>query len=169
MSIDYVIGDATHPLEGEKGMKFIVHCCNNVGAWGAGFVKSLSKRWSMPELIYRKWAQERPFDLSQSLGKIQTIPVEKNIMVFNIIGQSGVGPDKDGVQPIRYDAIEEGLNKAQAFMEGYENKNPTLHMPRIGAGLAGGDWSEIEKIIERTIKFPTIVYTLPQEKEKYGM
>ena len=82
--IKHVIGDATDPIGG-KGMKFIGHCCNNVGAWGRGFVLALSHRWGMPELMYRRWAQERPEELKESLGKIQVIPVEKEIMVVNII------------------------------------------------------------------------------------
>lgn len=167
MTIKHLIGDATNPA-GDKGMKFIAHCCNNVGAWGAGFVLALSRRWGMPELMYRKWAQEKPFDMRESLGKVQVIPVERDIMVINIIGQEGVG-FRDGIPPIRYDAIRTGFLKAQETMEGHEKKNPTLHLPRIGAGLAGGDWDKIEKIIEKTIKFPVYVYTLPFEAEKYGM
>ena len=166
MPIQHVIGDATQPQE--TGMKFIAHCCNNLGAWGAGFVLALSRRWGMPELMYRKWAQERPFELRESLGKIQVVPVERDIMVINIIGQDGVGPT-NGIPPIRYEAIREGLEKAQTIMEGYANKTPTLHIPRIGSGLAGGHWEEIEKIIEETIKIPIYVYTLPQEAEKYVM
>lgn len=28
-------------------------------------------------------------------------------------------------------------------------KNKTIGMPKIGAGLAGGDWNKIEKIIKK--------------------
>ena len=41
--IRYVTGDATRP-EGE-GPKIIVHICNDIGAWGRGFVLALSKRF----------------------------------------------------------------------------------------------------------------------------
>lgn len=167
MHIEHLIGDATNPV-GDKGMKFIAHCCNNIGAWGAGFVLALSRRWGMPELMYRKWAQEKPFDMRESLGKVQVIPVERDIMVVNIIGQEGTG-FKDGVAPIRYDAIKTGFEKIQEVMEGHSKKNPTLHLPRIGAGLAGGDWDKIEEIIKETVKFPVNVYTLPFEASKYGM
>lgn len=46
VDIKYIIGDATEP-QGE-GNKIIVHCCNNIGGWGAGFVLSLSKKWLEP-------------------------------------------------------------------------------------------------------------------------
>jgi len=34
--ITYLVGDATQP-QGE-GVKVIAHICNDIGAWGAGFV-----------------------------------------------------------------------------------------------------------------------------------
>jgi O-acetyl-ADP-ribose deacetylase (regulator of RNase III) len=162
--INYVIGDVTHP--NGDGIKFIAHCCNNLGAWGRGVVLAISRRWGMPELMYRKFAEEHPNELRESLGEIQTIPVEKDIIVINIIGQDGIGT-KNGVPPIRYEAIREGLIKIQETMENY--KNPSLHLPRMGAGLAGGKWEEIEKIILETIEFPVTVYTLKKEAHLYGM
>lgn len=168
MEINHIIGDVTNPIE-VKGMKFIAHCCNNLGGWGAGVVLAISRRWGMPELMYTKWAQERPEELREGLGKIQVIPVEKDVMVVNIIGQEGVGHDKNGNPPIRYEAIREGLEKTQDTISGYEKKHPSLHLPRMGAGLAGGDWDKIEEIIRDTIKVPVYVYTLPREAKKYGM
>ena len=46
MPIQYRTGDATRP-EGD-GPKIIAHICNDVGAWGKGFVLALSKRWNTP-------------------------------------------------------------------------------------------------------------------------
>jgi O-acetyl-ADP-ribose deacetylase (regulator of RNase III) len=163
MAIKHVIGDATNPIGG-KGIKFITHCCNNVGAWGSGFVIALSKRWGMPELIYRKWGNGNEYEL----GAIQVIPVEKDIIVINLIGQEGIWT-VDGVPPIRYEAIKKGLDNIQELMQTYEGKNPTLHMPRMGAGLAGGSWDKIEEIIKESISADTTIYTLPFEAEKYGM
>ena len=53
-STDYTIGNATQP-EGRPAI--IVHVCNDVGAWGRGFVLALSRRWPEPERRYRHWAQ----------------------------------------------------------------------------------------------------------------
>nr|WP_218025660.1 hypothetical protein [Capsulimonas corticalis] len=47
MSITYTIGDATDPPRDEPGI--IVHVCNDIGAWGKGFVMAISKRWKQPE------------------------------------------------------------------------------------------------------------------------
>lgn len=45
--IKYLKGDATQPLV--SGNKIIVHVCNDIGAWGKGFVLAISKRWAQPE------------------------------------------------------------------------------------------------------------------------
>jgi hypothetical protein len=44
--INYLKGDATFPEA--KGTKIICHICNDLGAWGKGFVLAISKRWSEP-------------------------------------------------------------------------------------------------------------------------
>ena len=132
--ITYLIGDATHPIG--DGQKIIPHVVNNIGAWGAGFVLAISKRWSLPEQEYLK-LKEYP------LGFVQLIKVEDDITVANIVGQHGIG-FKNGIPPIRYDAIEKGFD----FLYGHAKKNDaSIHMPRLGCGLAGGHWDEIEKLI----------------------
>jgi hypothetical protein len=40
--IAYHVGDATMPVG--DGPKILVHICNNIGAWGRGFVVALSRR-----------------------------------------------------------------------------------------------------------------------------
>jgi hypothetical protein len=48
-----LIGDATKP-EG-AGVKIIAHVCNDIGAWGRGFVLALSKLSPAPERAFREW------------------------------------------------------------------------------------------------------------------
>lgn len=40
--IQYKKGDATNPID--NGNKVIVHICNDIGAWGKGFVMAISKK-----------------------------------------------------------------------------------------------------------------------------
>lgn len=156
MEIKYIKGDATNP-EGE-GTKIIVHCCNNVGAWGAGFVLAISKKWYEPQQKYKELFKKNP--KSVRLGNIQLVPVEKDIFVCNLIGQSGIKP-VNGVPPIRYDAIREGLQKLYDYIS--KMKNVSVHMPRMGCGLAGGYWNQIEKIVQEELTskgIPVTVYDL---------
>ena len=142
--INYVIGDATRP-QGD-GLKVIVHLANDVGRWGKGFVLALSKRWKLPEQSYREWYRDRE-SAPMMLGMVDWTQPEKDIKVASIIGQHGIG-NKNG-PPVNYDAIENGLTVvADAVLR---RKDTTVHMPRIGCGLAGGSWDKIEPIIQRQL------------------
>lgn len=136
--IEYLTGDATQPVG--AGNKILVHICNDVGGWGRGFVLALSNKWKQPEREYQRWFQSQ---IDFDLGNVQFVEVEKELIVANLIGQRDV-VFQDSIPPIRYEAVEEGLKKvAQKAKE----INASIHMPRIGAGLAGGDWNKIEAII----------------------
>ncbi|BDI30470.1 Appr-1-p processing protein [Capsulimonas corticalis] len=157
MSITYVIGDATDPPRDSPGI--IVHVCNDIGAWGKGFVMAISKRWKQPEKEARAWFKgERT--LPHELGQTQFVLVEEALWVANLIGQQGIRRTK-GVPPIRYEAVQEGLRRVA---EHAQRHRAIVHMPRIGCGLAGGTWDKIEPIIEEELVskgIPVVVYDLP--------
>lgn len=143
--INYINGDATAPLG--DGHKVIVHVCNDLGKWGKGFVLAISKRWKEPESFYKGSFQssEKP-----ELGDVQLVQVADSITVANIIGQHGVRSprNKTAPAPIRYEAIRKGLSKVSEYAKAH---NATIHMPRIGCGLAGGTWEKIEPIIIESV------------------
>ena len=142
MSIQYVVGDATSPLG--PGPKVIVHVCNDAGKWGKGFVLAVSKKWPKAEAAYRAWHRQGgnpPFEL----GQVQFVEVSDGLWVANLIGQHGLRRS-GGKPPVRYDAIAVGLARVAAFAV---LQNASIHMPRIGCGLAGGKWEQIEPLIER--------------------
>jgi O-acetyl-ADP-ribose deacetylase (regulator of RNase III) len=153
--IHYLIGDATQP--NQPGTSIICHICNDKGKWGAGFVLAISKRWEQPERMYRQIK-------NYILGKVQYVDVlnddvkDRYIYIANMIAQHNTGPDKDGNPPIRYDALRTCLNDVNSAAMLLE---ATVHMPRIGCGLAGGDWSVVEKIIQETLTVDVYVYDLP--------
>lgn len=138
-----VTGDATQPVG--EGNKIIAHICNDIGAWGAGFVLALSKRWESPALQYKLGANSG----EALLGEIQLVPVEfsPDIYVANMIAQRGVGFHK-GKPPIRYDALRSCLSQLAVEALAYD---ASVHMPRIGCGLAGGKWETVESIVKSTL------------------
>lgn len=141
-------GDVTNPTEGPDGNKLVIQCCNSIGAYGAGVSGAIANKWPRVEIEYRKWATDPKLAATFKLGHVQFVPVEEKITVVNMIGQKGVGPDRNGDPPIRYDAIAMCLEKvAQKAIE----DNATIHAPMFGAGLAGGDWSKITELIEKHI------------------
>ena len=147
--INYVRGDATSP-QGD-GLKIIVHVCNDIGVWGAGFVLALSKKWPEPEKDYRAMSE-------YVLGNMELVEVEPDIWVANMIAQHGIGPDDDGYAPIRYSAIAKAL---KVINKSAYRTEASLHCPRFGAGLAGGDWKFIERIIQECTTVPVTIYDLP--------
>lgn len=155
----YLKGDATEPI---KERAVIAHVCNDIGGWGRGFVLALSKKWKEPEASYRSWAKmgstynKEGYETKFKLGQVQFVPLKhpKMIVVANMIGQHGINPI-NGIPPVRYEAIKECLKTVYAYCE----KNVmTLHAPKFGAGLAGGDWNIIHEIICDTIKVDTYIY-----------
>lgn len=144
MDIKYIVGDATQPMG--EGPKILAHVCNDVGGWGRGFVMAISRRWPEPEKHYRAWhhgEKNQPF----ALGEVQFVKVGDNLWVANIIGQRDVRTI-EGIPPVRYDAIRKGL-KAVAVEA--KKTAASVHMPRIGCGLAGGRWEEVGKMIEEEL------------------
>ena len=139
-TIIYLKGDATQPQA--AGNRIIAHICNDQGGWGKGFVGALSKRWDGPEAAYRSWYKDRSKN-DFGLGAVQLVSVEPNLWVANMVAQHGYQATAQG-PPIRYDAVRECLMKLAAEAKSLE---ASVHMPRIGCGLAGGKWEEIEPII----------------------
>lgn len=150
--ISYRPGDATQPMSRPA---VIVHVCNDIGGWGAGFVLAVSRRWKEPERIYRASFRSSS---KPSLGDVQFIDVEPGLTVANMIAQRGIGPAADGSPPIRYTAVRTCLEKVATYAT---ERRASVHMPRIGCGLAGGRWDDVEAIVQATLvgaRIPTIVY-----------
>lgn len=142
--IHYVQGDATEPVV-KTGHRYILHITNDRGAWGAGFVRALSAKWPDPEREYRA---HKPV-----LGTCQFVPVSNDITVVNMCAQAMHGNHR-----VRYSALDRCIEEINirtpagivpgAFTLWPENKkNITFHMPRIGCGLGGGVWEDVEYFV----------------------
>lgn len=153
-TLTILAGDATSPQA--KGPKVIAHGCNDIGGWGKGFVLAISRRWPEPERDFRRWHRERARN-DFGLGAVRLVQVLPDTWVANMVTQRGIKRGSAGV-PIRYEAVETCLRTlaAEAVRLG-----ASVHMPRLGCGLAGGDWARVEPIVVRTLcaaGVPTTVY-----------
>lgn len=165
--LHYVTGDATAVSQG-RGSKIIAHVCNDLGRWGKGFVMAVSAKWPEVAAEYRRWHQSGS-EGNFRLGAVQIINISRSmctsgkahaaltnasggLAVANVIGQHGIKMGSGG-PPVRYEAIREGLLTVGASaleacrLAGAAGGVPSVHMPRIGAGLAGGQWADIEPLI----------------------
>lgn len=157
--MQYIKGDATRPIGQDN--KLIIHICNNINRWGRGFVTALSAKWPKTKKDYHNWMQGNINNAPKAkLGQVQFINVTKDIYVANMIAQHGIRPI-NGVPPIRYESLKECLQTVRSWLS--HQNNFSVHMPKIGAGLAGGDWDIISKIIQEELvdhKITTHVYIL---------
>ncbi|EPN8585442.1 macro domain-containing protein [Listeria monocytogenes] len=118
----------------------------DVGFYGKQYkifvIKNLN--WEEPEKAYRKWYKDKN---DFKLGEVQLIQVTDYISICNMIGQKGTKTGSKGA-PIRYEAVESCLEKLSEIAK---EQQASIHMPRIGCGLAGGKWEIIEPIIRKTL------------------
>ena len=162
MTLKYLIGDATEPINKPAIIAHVCNDCQPVGKWGAGFVMALSAKNKEPQKAYLKWALQGSSG-GYVLGAVQLIPFAKDVLVANMIAQHDVRW-KGKEPPIRYDALEQCLNNVYTHCL---QTSRSLHMPRIGCVLAGGDWLTIENIIKKTMTVDTYVYTLESQKDRW--
>jgi hypothetical protein len=170
MKIQYLSGDATDPNLGQdmQTMHIIIHCCNNKGAWGSGFVLALNKLSPEPKRMYKKMAPYK-------LGDIAFVKIKSNLLVANIIGQDGYG--RNHRKYVKYWAIKDACEELVKLLPSLAPPRPYplsdcqhpynvhIHAPRLGAGLAGGEWEEIEMILQRVFcdqNIPVTIYDLPR-------
>jgi O-acetyl-ADP-ribose deacetylase (regulator of RNase III) len=136
-------GDATEPVSRPA---VIAHVCNDYGGWGRGFVVALSRRWPEPEQEYRRWRRQHGIcrgGVGFHLGAVQRVRVADDLVVVNMIAQHG-NRSADNPVAIRYDALGRCLSQLAWYAWAHDM---SVHMPRIGCGLGGGDWAEIEPLI----------------------
>lgn len=140
--IHYLDGDATQPIGPRDDYKLIIHVCNNVGAWGAGFVLAVTKTFGAgPEMFYKRDIKAGKL----TLGDTQFVDVTNRITVANMVAQTlgrTQGPNID------YDALKKCLQDVAMRARAH---GATVHGPRFGAGLAGGKWDIIEGLINETM------------------
>jgi len=162
--IHYIEGDATKPCI-DKGIRVIVHVVNDIGKWGAGFSGALGKAYPASKKHYQskfKYKRERC-----ELGEVQWVFVKKHLAIVNMVAQHKISRDLLNYRPIRYESLEECLDRvaggARALeSDGGKSALVTLHMPRIGCGLAGGTWDVVGPMVEESLWDRDVyVYDLP--------
>lgn len=158
--VTYVKGDATKPIGG--GKKIIAHITNDEGLWGAGFVLALDKLSPEPKKNYMSWynywTKKSQFFIFMPLGSVNYARVSADVYVANMTAQHRT--IRSVPKPICYKSLESALSSVADFAI---REGATVHMPRIGCGLAGGTWEVVESIINRTLTLrdvEVIVYDL---------
>jgi hypothetical protein len=107
----------------------------------AGLAGETAKKYPFVEKIYRSK------DLS--LGDVLTIQVARNQNVVLLAGQDRYGTDQRYTD---YDAIRKALLTFQVEISSVIAPKINILIPEgMGCGLGGGEWSEVDKIIQETL------------------
>ncbi len=122
----------------------IVHGCNCWCVMGAGIAKAI--RQAFPE-AYQADQQTEPGDRNK-LGTCTEAVIELDghrLVAVNAYTQFNYKPE-EGKVLVDYEAV-------RSCMRWIRNRHAgrRIGLPKIGAGLAGGDWNRISRIIEEEL------------------
>ena len=120
----------------------VVHGCNCQHTMGAGIAYSI--RTMFPE-VYEADLRTPKGDRAK-LGTIMSVDVQREGVAFTVVnGYTQFHYRGEGVL-VDYDAVRRVM---RAVKEQHSGKR--IAYPRIGAGMARGDWSLIQAIITRAL------------------
>lgn len=137
--IEYRKGNLLDVTEG-----IIVHGCNAQGVMGSGVAKAIRAKYHDCFDMYRFHHEAYTLVLGDIVWWCAVAPdgdFGNDLYIANAITQEFYGTDR---RHVNYWAI------ANTFKEIFRQANAvkaTVHFPKIGAGLGGGDWNIIEQII----------------------
>lgn len=142
MKIEYVAGDLLSSPE-----SVIAHGCNAKGVMRSGVAKAIREKYP---LAYRDY-QDRYYEYGGlRLGEVIETKYP-NVTILNIISQDRYGRDPS-VRYVSYDALTQAIECINRL--GHRR----VAFPKIGAGLANGNWNVISSIIESYSDFTPVVY-----------
>lgn len=145
--VKYIEGDLF-----ETDCDLIAHGCNCRGGFGSGVAYTMAQTYPKARDYYLDKYEEDGW----KLGDVQMVLQRDGKYIANCATQDAYLPR--GVQHASYDAILECMQKVKRFAQ---LKGLSIAMPKIGAGLAGGDWNIIETILETVfVDYDVTVYYL---------
>lgn len=169
--LKYKTGDVVKALQNNE-INILAHGCNCFCTMGAGVAKAV--RETFPE-AYESDCDTISGD-RKKLGSYSSVWYYSTHLfgIYNLYTQYGFGGYKisKGIIDLDYEALKESLTKMAKNILSCTIPTPDspvlsnikIGMPKIGAGLAGGDWEIIEDIIQcvliKEYNLDVTIYTL---------
>lgn len=114
----------------------IGHGCNCDGVMG-GLAAHVESRWPALAVDYRTACRTGTFTLGDALPWLDEA---SGVWIYNLATQQHPGADA------RLDAI--GASVRAAIAHARTNDVPRIYLPRIGAGIGGLRWEDVESTLE---------------------
>ena len=125
----------------------IVHGANCFCTFGAGIAKQISKHFPQ---AYEADLKTKRGDINK-LGTISVgeynISLDQKLYIVNAYTQYKYGGQSHGVIDVDYNAVGSCFREIKKRFTGKK-----IAFPKIGAGLAGGEWEIITKIINTELE-----------------
>ena len=135
-------------LKDLSNLTILAHQTNCRGVMGAGIAKQIARLYPEVNVAQRKMYK----DGLQRLGAAQFIKVnDGKLTIANLYAQKGFR-SFPWQRLTNYDALRQCLRTLLQHM----SDSDRLGMPKIGAGLGGGDWGVIAEIIEDVFRYTTV-------------
>lgn len=136
MSITYIPGDLL-----SSDCDVLAHGCNCFHSFGAGIARQFKEKYPTSFDADLRSSRGDP----EKLGTFTKAEFDGK-MIFNLYTQFRYGyPPRQ----VDYNAVRDSLEAMKGYLEMFSDfDNIKIGMPKIGCGLAGGDWNIVEDIIE---------------------
>lgn len=149
-------------LANEGKFDVITHGCNCLSNMGAGIAPQMAKAFGVDRFDMETWGATieklgcidwQTFVLGEksiwSLEDAKNNRNEPELTVINSYTQFRYGKNHDDgdSKPLDYEALTLCMRKINNVFKGKH-----IGLPKIGAGLAGGDWNRIKQIIQTELK-----------------
>jgi O-acetyl-ADP-ribose deacetylase (regulator of RNase III) len=138
--IRYIKGDVL-----DSNAVYVLHGCNCVGGFGSGVAGQIAKKYPHVKDAYLHKFRT----VGWELGDVQYVSIEKveyvdNRFIVNCATQYNYLPRNiNHFDTKAFTKILTQVRNAAICLEQF----PSIAMPKIGSGLAGGSWEDAEQII----------------------
>lgn len=141
MTIEIVNGCLLEAFD--KGeVTVMAHCCNMQNVMGAGIAKQIKSRYPKAFEADKQWYRQH-----KDTRSTFSCAVVGSGIIFNVYGQVNYGRQPNHMY-LDYELLKQSLMDVA-----YHCDDEIIGLPYgIGCGLAGGDWSEVLKIIEEVFQ-----------------
>ena len=134
----YIVGDIT-----ETELKYIAHGVNCQNVMGSGVAKALFTKWLDVKTEYHKFCALVAQTPEERLGSAEPVHVEDGKVIYNMFTQLNYGYDNK--KYVNYAAT------SNCFRLLITDGVKQIAIPKIGCGLAGGNWAFMEQLINDTV------------------
>jgi O-acetyl-ADP-ribose deacetylase (regulator of RNase III) len=138
--IEYRKGCLIQALKDDK-IDILAHGVNCQGVMGSGVAKLVKENFPDAYEAYKLKGLSYAYGGKNLLGSAGLVQLNSGQFIANLFTQDRYG--KDGKQYVDYAAVSSCFNQLLSRFTWFH-----IGIPKIGAGLGGGNWDIIEKLIE---------------------